>query len=326
MPRLGTRYHCAASCTKDQPSASEINKMNTKLLTLCSLFLLAQPCWSNSDPEYAGPADCRVLNQKSRSHEHVRWSGECREGFAEGTGTLRWFYRDDPISAYEGPLVRGRRQGQGVLVKIGSIYEGAFDNDKRHGLGKMTELGGSYEGQWDDDEPHGMGVVTYPNGIKQQRKFVHGIPQEQAAYADRTESKFALGGDARIGSRLPEPIATGLKVPFNRSYSELTLAQQLKVKHDYVFLGSNDEPPYPVGGPAGIINAIAKSGTGELGDFAMDVLIDEHGKMVTVTVLKSPDATTTQFAAAQFVKAKFKPALCDGAPCAMLYPLRIRFN
>ena len=90
--------------------------------------------------------------------------------------------------------------------------------------------------------------------------------------------------------------------------------------------GRSDEPPYPEGGPGVIIEKIARSGTGQPGDLYLDVLIDEHGKFVTATVLKSPDEVTTQFAAAQFVKAKFKPAICDGKPCAMLYPLRVRFN
>ncbi|WP_332851821.1 energy transducer TonB [Duganella sp. S19_KUP01_CR8] len=300
--------------------------MRIKFLAVCSFFMLSQSGWAASAPKYAGPEDCRVLKQNPVSNEYVRWSGGCKDGYAEGTGTLRWFYRDILISTYEGSMVKGGRQGQGVLVKTGSIYEGVFNDDKRQGFGKMTELGGSYEGLWDDDEPHGMGVVTYPNGTKQQRQFVHGIPQEQAEFADRTETKFTLNGDAHVGSRLPDALASGLNVPFNRSYSQLTLAQQLKVKHNYVFLGSTDEPPYPEGGPAAIIETIARSVTGRSGDLEMDVLIDEHGKFVNATVLKSPDENATQFAAAQFVKAKFKPAVCGGKPCAMLYPLRIRFD
>jgi len=182
------------------------------------------------------------------------------------------------------------------------------------------------KGQWDKDAPHGKGVVTYPNGVKLERQFVHGIPQEQEAFADNTDVKYTLGGDAYVGSKLPDVLASGLNVPFNRSYSELTLAQQLKIKRGYVYLGSTDEPPYPEGGPAAIIEAIARSGTARSGDLNMDVLIDEQGKFVTATVLRSPGENTTHFAAAQFVKAKFKPAICDGKPCAMLYPLRIRFK
>ncbi|MFS2006662.1 hypothetical protein ACEN9F_23935 [Duganella sp. CT11-25] len=300
--------------------------MQTKFLAACLCLMLTPSCWAASGPKYIGPEDCRVLNPNPMPNEYVRWSGGCKDGFAEGSGTLRWFYRGVATSAFDGPLLQGRRQGQGVLVKAGSIYEGAFNNDKRQGIGKITELGGSYEGPWDDDAPHGMGVVTYPNGIKQQRQFEHGIPQEQAAFADRAEIKFNLGGEARTGTRLPEAIALGLNVPFNSSYSQLTPAEQLKVKRYYPFLGPTDEPPYPEGGPAAIIAAIAGNGVEKPGDLAMDVLIDADGKFVTATVFKSPDVNTTHFAAAQFVKAKFKPAICDGKPCAMLYPLRLRFN
>jgi len=57
---------------------------------------------------------------------------------------------------YEGEVVRGVMQGQGVLTNMDRlVYEGAFDNEKKEGLGVITVLGSKYrfESEFKDNKP-----------------------------------------------------------------------------------------------------------------------------------------------------------------------------
>jgi outer membrane biosynthesis protein TonB len=50
--------------------------------------------------------------------------------------------------------------------------------------------------------------------------------------------------------------------------------------------------------------------------------VNSSGEATAVSVMSSPDDRLTQYAAGVLMKAKYKPARCNGAPCAMEYPVR----
>jgi hypothetical protein len=52
----------------------------------------------------------------------------------------------------------------------------------------------------------------------------------------------------------------------------------------------------------------------------MNVYVDTSGKGQKVEVPASPLPETTRFAAGIATAIKWKPALCDGRPCAMAFP------
>jgi hypothetical protein len=94
-----------------------------------------QPRWFTD-----AKTECKVWNAFPVSNEQVTWSGECVEGFAEGTGVLRWILAGKPtVKKYEGPMSAGRTTGRGVLVFTnGDRYEGEFKDGERSGRGKIT--------------------------------------------------------------------------------------------------------------------------------------------------------------------------------------------
>lgn len=72
------------------------------------------------------------------------WSGDCVDGFAEGTGVAASFLAGEPDDRYEGHLRRGKAEGYGVMTwPTGARYEGAWAKGERNGHGTLTWEDGS---------------------------------------------------------------------------------------------------------------------------------------------------------------------------------------
>lgn len=109
-----------------------------------------------------------------------RWSGACPEGPAEGEGRAVTAWREggrEKRMVYEGPLRRGKAEGQGRLQHFeaerlvieeegeyrddylvggrfsipgaGLVYEGGWFRSGPHGQGRLTVQGRSFEGRWE---------------------------------------------------------------------------------------------------------------------------------------------------------------------------------
>jgi len=80
---------------------------------------------------------CKVWNPAPEAGETVRWSGPCKDGYADGKGTLSWTENGKP----------------------GDKFVGAYQGGKRNGHGVLTDTEGNrVEGDWRDDIPVTMGV------------------------------------------------------------------------------------------------------------------------------------------------------------------------
>ncbi|MBI3228645.1 MAG: energy transducer TonB [Burkholderiales bacterium] len=151
------------------------------------------------------------------------------------------------------------------------------------------------------------------------------------AYADeptKTEKYVVKEDTNRTGSMLKSD-AISSTIPLDKSYEDLTAAQKDYVKSKYEKMGPNDEPPYPVGGPAQIYREISK-GRNKIGmssgTLFLAVEIDDKGEPGKVEVYESPDIDLSKFAAKIVARHKYKPAICNGVPCKMQYPIEIRFS
>jgi hypothetical protein len=92
----------------------------------------AKPGWI-ADPK----TGCKIWNQAPEPHETITWSGPCKDGYADGTGTLQW-------------IENGKK---------GDRYDGEYGHGKRNGHGIVTEHNGTrVEGDWHDDELQQIGV------------------------------------------------------------------------------------------------------------------------------------------------------------------------
>ncbi|MDB5871988.1 MAG: hypothetical protein JWQ07_1430 [Ramlibacter sp.] len=134
--------------------------------------------------------------------------------------------------------------------------------------------------------------------------------------------------EADTGSNLKRSVILG-PLPYDKTYAELSAEQQRMLKSRYVQMAESDEPPFPADGLGPLHKAIlraseiARVGTGKL---EMEILVDASGAASRVEVLQSPDAKLSQYAGNIAMLTKFKPAICNGKPCAMGFPVSIVFE
>jgi len=128
--------------------------------------------------------------------------------------------------------------------------------------------------------------------------------------------------DPRTGSNTRLDILRS-PIPLDRKYDEFTPEQKEVLRSKYDQLGANDEPPFPEDGMAQIGKAIAKlEAAGKFrGPLVMTVRIDADGQAQSTAVYKTPDDDFAKSVATVVMKARYKPAQCDGKPCAMDFPL-----
>lgn len=134
--------------------------------------------------------------------------------------------------------------------------------------------------------------------------------------------------DDSTGSRIRQNAVTGIRVPINKPYAELTAEQKARVRALYEHLDEADEPPYPLKGTKEILRAIsnAQDVLHLQGDLSVFVEVNADGTPNAVGVMKSPDERMTNLVATALIHERYKPGLCKGTPCKMQFPLRIKLG
>jgi hypothetical protein len=132
--------------------------------------------------------------------------------------------------------------------------------------------------------------------------------------------------DTIVGSVIPQDIIRS-SAPIEGRYSELTPEQKAAVASDYENLAAGDEPPYPLYGVRHLLAPVVRYVDADrpLGPLTASVVIDSQGKPGKITVYESSDQVLTRFVASQLAMEEYKPAMCQGQPCAMTYVLRLEF-
>jgi hypothetical protein len=251
-----------------------------------------------------------------------RFEGSYHEGERSGKGALTWPNGD----RYEGDWQHNKRTGGGVLTRAnGDRYEGDFVDGKWSGKGTFTtSAGGRYTGDWVNNKEEGQGEQIWPDGSRYVGPFVNGKPADPKLVVRQTYSIK----ETETGSLIPEPVVSGISVPVDKSYEQLTPQEKLRVKSLYESMGEGDEPPYPLHGTRQLYEAAEKlqNTLGITGELALVVTVDRKGKPLKVESLRSADKEMTAAMAKVLLLEKYKPALCKGVPCQMQYPFRIKFG
>jgi hypothetical protein len=144
-----------------------MNLTRTLSIAISSLVLLsASGAWSDEENYISDSKGCKIANPSPKPNETVTWSGECKDGFAEGTGVMQWFEDKQPGARYEGALAHGALSGEGKLtLPDGSTYEGGWLDGRQNGQGILKASdGGSYKGGWKNGRPDGRGVMHAATG------------------------------------------------------------------------------------------------------------------------------------------------------------------
>jgi hypothetical protein len=158
---------------------------------------------------------CAVADHYPEPGKSVLWNGPCREGRAEGPGTLEWFRFGKPEAVQTGGFVAGRAEGPGeVRWSGGRSYHGEFRHGLANGQGVFIWPNGRrYEGQWLDDHRTGFGTLTFPNGDRFVGRFERSRAVGEGEYITakglRLIGRVAEDGSIRAGQPIgrAEPVA-----------------------------------------------------------------------------------------------------------------------
>lgn len=130
------------------------------------------------------------------------------------------------------------------------------------------------------------------------------------------------------GSHIRRDLTGPIAIPVNLPYEQLSAADRLKFHANYESIVEGDEPPFPKQGLGALLKPITK-GQQKLyvsGDLSLVAVVAPSGEVQEVRVHGSPSPEMTRFATQILFTTPFKPAVCRGQPCAMEFPLRLRFE
>ncbi len=116
------------------------------LSLLIALPVLAQPASAPtaSAPALSGPARCRFAVPDGWDARNVRWTGDCRNGLAQGLGTLRLVKGNQVLQVFYGRV----KDGQPVLGAIeleGGYKAGRFEQGRVVPDGERNSLIQAFE-------------------------------------------------------------------------------------------------------------------------------------------------------------------------------------
>jgi hypothetical protein len=319
---------------------------------LCLLFFSSLSAAALAAPQETliGKEGCGVVNLHPAENQSITWTGGCRDGYADGDGVLEWLVDGEVREHYQGTLVKGKQEGLGYERRDdGYEYEGGFKNGLRegegvanlsrgdhykgswsrgvpNGLGKMTyATGGSYDGEWKMGRRDGKANVVFAGSEKHvELEYKGNLPAGTPPRPALEQAQYALwGGVPGIPTTRHKVVRSSL--PLDKSYAELDDEQKEAFRSFYPMLEDGNEPPYPVNGQEPVFRFLMKA-AGKLrtrGFLALDVLVDGEGKAKSVTVIHSPSEDLARLATQMVMEEKYKPAVCSGRPCAMVFPYSV---
>lgn len=270
-----------------------------------------------------------VAGEGTLTYRDGSYMGTFRQGLPHGAG---FFKHTNGDGMYEGGVVNGMREGVGEHVAPDrSTYAGQWKAGKRHGQGKAVfALGGSYEGQWANDRFHGQGKITYAgSGRVASGEFRDGFLAGAApSRAGQSEERFSIRDARPIGSMLTMERVIAI-VPPDAPWEKLTEQQKNVVRDDYLGLAPGDEPPYPLKGTRAMHTAIAdvyRKFTDFQGELTLYTLIGKDGVPKNATMIGAPHPDLGRYVGMVAMTQRFKPGICDGSPCELIYPVKFRFT
>jgi len=136
------------------------------LLHVCVSCSAATGQTSQTGAFLMDPANnCKIWNPHPMAGETVRWSGNCVDGLAQGSGTLQWLRGGKLSETDRGEWKEGRQSGHGTQDWFTGRYEGELFNGEPNGRGIMTLHNTRYEGEFLNGKPEGEGTVANLEGI-----------------------------------------------------------------------------------------------------------------------------------------------------------------
>jgi hypothetical protein len=267
-----------------------------------------------------GPAKLAMANGTS-------YTGTFRNGVPDGQGYFRYPNR----MQYEGEVRNGKREGVGeALYPNGDNYQGRWKDGRFDGIGRMQyALGGTYEGEWKLGKRHGKGTLTYAGSGRQYvGQFVDGRIEGSAPPPVAAASYKLKSDEPPTGSLLKNDVARSSPLPLDIGYDAFSLEQKRLFNSFYPALEEGDEPPYPRTGTREFYKLMSKV-TGQYGangDVRIFVLVGVDGRAQSVTTRGIDDDEVRKLAGYGAGLLQYKPALCQGKPCPMMFEFNLHLE
>jgi hypothetical protein len=114
--------------------------------------------------------------------------------------------------------------------------------------------------------------------------------------------------------------------PLNKPYKRFSEDEKAALRALYVDMPSSDEPPFPEDGLIHVIRDIGEFANRlkQSEDVSIAVVVNDVGEATSIRLLRYQNIETAKAVAYFLVKERYKPARCDGLPCAMEFPFRVR--
>jgi hypothetical protein len=240
------------------------------------------------------------------------------------------FYKYADGSMYEGGIDHDRYSGPGIFQGADrSRYEGEWANGHREGQGRATyTLGGSYDGHWHNDRFDGQGSIVYVGGRTYTGQFKEGRVASLPPLPPVEKRLFRITNtEVQLASLIP--VETAQSLVSGARWADLTENERRVIKADYPALEEGDEPPFPIDGMRRLHAAMVKVGyvdSSFTGYFHMNVLVGADGKPKSATVVGKLPPEAAQYLGGVLMITTYKPAMCHGQPCEMLFPLVTHFE
>lgn len=148
------------------------------------------------------------------------------------------------------------------------------------------------------------------------------------ALAEEDAFRFRGADFMATGSHVARHLTWSSRLPFDKTFAELTAPQLAYVRDQYDGLAPDEEPPYPQEGMRATFRLVDKSvdqiiGHSDKGPLVAVAKVDDQGVVTTVSVFKTPGAAVTAAITYALLNTPFKPARRNGAPVAMDYVVRV---
>ena len=260
---------------------------------------------------------------KLKAGDKFTYIGSLTNGVPDGEGYLRFANE----LRYEGGLKMMRREGKGVQIyPNGDVYQGEFRADRPNGQGRLTyALGGMVEGEFRDGRPADGDRITYAGSGR--TGTLDAAARNAALAAGKPDNKFKQHqAEPDTGTLLAKTEVTS-SLPTNVGWDGLTPEQKDFVRNGYPALEPGDDPPYPLNGTVEF-NRLAVAVAGKYdarGVLRLHVLVGADGRAKEVRKVGSFDDDVIRYVASAAMALRYKPAVCHGQPCEMVYPIAMDF-
>ena len=133
----------------------------------------------------------------------------------------------------------------------------------------------------------------------------------EAMAGDDAAFRFRGADYTATGSHVERRLTWSARLPFDKTFAELTAAQQAYIRDQYDGLAPNEEPPYPGDGMAMIVRLVDKRasqiiGKGDKGPVVAVAKVDDKGVVTAVSVFKTPGAPLTDALTYALMSTPFK--------------------